>query len=202
MKCGIKKRKDYFYFVDKQGDVSMRKLKGGSDIKIHKCHIRKQTGLFYYVDEQGDVSCIKESEIDKYPKWKEMYDEEKFNEEKILKTKHMQDEEEKLRAERYLRQKIELEERERLKVQRLRYEVRKKLFEEEFKDMAQDGREPIPEEARHEVWRRDGGKCVKCGSREKLEYDHIIPIAKGGSSTVRNIELLCEKCNREKRDNI
>ena len=60
----------------------------------------------------------------------------------------------------------------------------------------------IPEEVRYKVWRRDEGKCVKCGSRDKLEYDHIIPISKGGSNTARNIELLCENCNREKRDHI
>ncbi len=52
------------------------------------------------------------------------------------------------------------------------------------------------------VWRRDRGKCVECGSKEKLEYDHIIPISKGGSNTVRNIQLLCEKCNRQKSANI
>jgi len=60
----------------------------------------------------------------------------------------------------------------------------------------------IPESVRIEVWRRDGGKCVRCGSRERLEYDHIIPISKGGSNTARNIELLCEKCNRSKSNNI
>jgi HNH endonuclease/RuvB AAA lid domain len=64
------------------------------------------------------------------------------------------------------------------------------------------GRKGIPSHVRIEVWRRDGGKCVKCGSREKLEYDHIIPVSKGGSNTARNIELLCEDCNRSKRDSI
>jgi hypothetical protein len=57
---------------------------------------------------------------------------------------------------------------------------------------------PIPAEVRREVWRRDQGRCVKCNSREKLEYDHIIPVSGGGSNTARNIELLCESCNRAK----
>lgn len=60
----------------------------------------------------------------------------------------------------------------------------------------------IPESVRIEVWRRDGGKCTRCGSREKLEFDHIIPLSRGGSNTARNIELLCEKCNRSKGANI
>ena len=60
----------------------------------------------------------------------------------------------------------------------------------------------IPENVRVEVWRRDSGKCARCDSREKLEYDHIVPISKGGSNTARNIELLCEKCNRSKSNNV
>lgn len=60
----------------------------------------------------------------------------------------------------------------------------------------------IPESVRIEVWRRDGGKCAICGSRENLEYDHIIPVSKGGGNTARNIELLCEKHNRSKGANI
>jgi 5-methylcytosine-specific restriction endonuclease McrA len=59
-------------------------------------------------------------------------------------------------------------------------------------------REPIPEEVRLYVWRRDNGKCVRCGSRERLEFDHIIPVVAGGSSTERNVQLLCESCNRSK----
>ncbi len=59
-------------------------------------------------------------------------------------------------------------------------------------------REAISERVRHEVWRRDGAQCVDCGSRERLEFDHIIPVSKGGSGTARNIELRCESCNRKK----
>jgi HNH endonuclease len=51
---------------------------------------------------------------------------------------------------------------------------------------------------RREVWRRDQGKCVGCGSQQRLEFDHVVPVAKGGSNTARNIQLLCERCNREK----
>jgi hypothetical protein len=60
------------------------------------------------------------------------------------------------------------------------------------------GRTPIPESVRHEVWRRDRGRCVDCGSRENLEFDHIVPWSKGGSNTARNLELRCEICNRRK----
>jgi hypothetical protein len=56
----------------------------------------------------------------------------------------------------------------------------------------------VPVAVKISVWRRDEGKCVECGSKEKLEYDHIIPISRGGSNTERNVQLLCEKCNRKK----
>lgn len=63
-------------------------------------------------------------------------------------------------------------------------------------------REDIPEHVKMYVWRRDKGQCVQCGSKQNLEFDHIIPVSKGGSNTERNIQILCEKCNRKKRDNI
>ena len=56
----------------------------------------------------------------------------------------------------------------------------------------------IPEHIRNAVWRRAQGKCEICHSQYKLEFDHIIPISKGGSNSYRNIQLLCEKCNRSK----
>jgi 5-methylcytosine-specific restriction endonuclease McrA len=63
-------------------------------------------------------------------------------------------------------------------------------------------RKPIPERIRSEVWRRDEGRCVDCGSRENLEFDHIVPHSKGGADTVRNLELRCQSCNRKKSDHI
>jgi HNH endonuclease len=66
---------------------------------------------------------------------------------------------------------------------------------ENIERVASAGRERIPESVRLFVWQRDEGKCVRCGSRERLEFDHIIPVALGGSNTERNIQLLCERCN-------
>ncbi len=61
-------------------------------------------------------------------------------------------------------------------------------------------RQPIPKVVQREVWQRDQGRCVECGSRENLEFDHIIPVSRGGATTTRNVQLLCESCNRRKSD--
>jgi len=61
----------------------------------------------------------------------------------------------------------------------------------------------IPASVKLEVWKRDKGRCVRCGSRDNLHFDHIIPYSKGGSSLVaENIQLLCARHNLNKRNNI
>jgi hypothetical protein len=81
-------------------------------------------------------------------------------------------------------------------------EVREKTRKELGFRETSDEQRFITESVKFEVWRRDGGKCVKCGSQRGLEFDHIIPFSKGGSNTARNIQLLCENCNRSKSNNI
>lgn len=56
----------------------------------------------------------------------------------------------------------------------------------------------IPRETRYAVWQRYEARCTECGSSFDLQYDHIIPVAMGGSSNVENLQLLCGACNRRK----
>lgn len=63
-------------------------------------------------------------------------------------------------------------------------------------------REAIPRAVQREVWQRDGGRCVECGTREKLCFDHIVPFSRGGSNAIRNLQLLCERCNLSKGNRI
>jgi hypothetical protein len=61
----------------------------------------------------------------------------------------------------------------------------------------------IPTDVKRDVWKRDQGRCVLCGSTQDLHFDHVIPYSRGGfSSTVENIQLLCARHNLEKRDRI
>ena len=86
--------------------------------------------------------------------------------------------------------------------ERQRFERLKRRFAGLSGEAARPKREAIPEHIRIFVWRRDQGSCVQCGNNERLEYDHVIPVSKGGSNTERNIQLLCEGCNRKKSDAI
>ncbi|MBF6398390.1 TerD family protein [Nocardia cyriacigeorgica] len=56
----------------------------------------------------------------------------------------------------------------------------------------------IPQEVKAEVWQRDGGRCVECGDGHYLEFDHIIPLSRGGATSATNLQILCRACNRAK----
>lgn len=63
-------------------------------------------------------------------------------------------------------------------------------------------RDPIPEDVKLVVWARDGGACIRCGSKESLHFDHVIPVSKGGSNEAVNVQILCQTCNLKKSDKI
>ena len=48
------------------------------------------------------------------------------------------------------------------------------------------------------VFRRDGHKCVYCGSNQRLTVDHIQPLSKGGSHSLVNLATACRSCNSSK----
>lgn len=61
----------------------------------------------------------------------------------------------------------------------------------------------IPTNIKLEVWKRDAGRCTKCGATDELHFDHILPFAKGGTSLkAENVQLLCARHNLQKRDRI
>ncbi|MDQ0865708.1 HNH endonuclease [Arthrobacter globiformis] len=60
------------------------------------------------------------------------------------------------------------------------------------------GRRPIPEDVKVYVLNRDAGSCRACGSTAEIQYDHIIPLAMGGSNNAENLQILCGPCNRSK----
>ena len=60
----------------------------------------------------------------------------------------------------------------------------------------------IPATVRRDVYRREGGTCAyvaeghrRCGSMLRLEFQHIVPVACGGRSTLENITLYCRAHN-------
>ncbi len=61
----------------------------------------------------------------------------------------------------------------------------------------------IPARVRRAVWERDGGRCTfvsagghRCQAQRFLEFDHVVPVARGGMSTVEGLRLRCRAHNQ------
>lgn len=73
---------------------------------------------------------------------------------------------------------------------------------------AKEQRNLMTKKLREFIKKRDNFTCCNCGNSTYiepnllLEIDHIIPVAKGGCTVEDNLQTLCWKCNRSKRDKI
>lgn len=52
------------------------------------------------------------------------------------------------------------------------------------------------------IGNRDGFLCHNCGSTDKLEIDHVIPLSRGGTNDDGNLQILCKSCNCKKHDKL
>jgi hypothetical protein len=60
----------------------------------------------------------------------------------------------------------------------------------------------IPESVRKYVFERNNYQCQSCGKtlqETQLSIDHIVPLSKGGSNDLSNLQTLCLKCNQRKK---
>jgi uncharacterized membrane protein YebE (DUF533 family) len=60
----------------------------------------------------------------------------------------------------------------------------------------------VARDVRQRVWQKYGGSCANCAATQYLEFDHIVPVARGGSNSEQNVQLLCRACNIAKSDRI
>lgn len=54
--------------------------------------------------------------------------------------------------------------------------------------------------SRQNIFKRDGGTCLYCGSKKELTLDHVLPKSRSGKSTWSNLATACKRCNSLKGD--
>jgi 5-methylcytosine-specific restriction endonuclease McrA len=80
----------------------------------------------------------------------------------------------------------------------LRSHLEKRKYGAQKGPRAASSSRAIPAHVRKFVYERDGGVCTYegCGSTTRLEFDHIVPLARGGKSTASNLRLVCRAHNQ------
>jgi len=71
--------------------------------------------------------------------------------------------------------------------------------------VARRRRVTIPLSVRWDILKRDNYRCARCGHRPpevELEVDHVHPVARGGTNDSGNLQTLCDRCNRGKKDRL
>ncbi len=67
----------------------------------------------------------------------------------------------------------------------------------------------VPADVRLTVWQRDGGRCSfvseagrRCPAHERLEFDHVVPVARGGETIAENLRLRCRAHNQYEAERV
>ena len=58
-------------------------------------------------------------------------------------------------------------------------------------------RPTVSRRKKRKVLARDG-RCVRCGTTERLTVDHRLPACRGGTNAMANLQTLCFRCNQRK----
>jgi 5-methylcytosine-specific restriction endonuclease McrA len=65
----------------------------------------------------------------------------------------------------------------------------------------------VPAAVQRTVWERDGSQCTfvsekghRCEARSRLEFDHVVPVARGGQTTEQNLRLRCRPHNQHEAE--
>ena len=45
---------------------------------------------------------------------------------------------------------------------------------------------------------RDRGVCYQCGSTGNRQVDHVMPVSQGGTHTLANMAVICDRCHEVK----
>lgn len=152
------------------------------------------------IEKEKETSNFRPAEIVKPTQYE--IEERKRIEEELAKRRQEEARQFRERAVQREREEIAQKILEKQRRKELEKQVRQELIDKGMLFGDEAKRPPIPQEIVDAVYRRDKGRCVKCGSTKNLQLDHIIPFSKGGATSLENLQLLCQKCNLEKSNKI
>ena len=101
-----------------------------------------------------------------------------------------------------LKQSIHQSSKPNMQKQLRRMEPIRKLAPEYNLPNTEYKRRSVPWGRRRDIYIRDGYQCLRCGSKEQLTIDHIVPVVKGGTNDFDNLQTLCRSCNCQKQTKI
>lgn len=89
-------------------------------------------------------------------------------------------------------------ERSRLKLRVWKQQHPELVWLQRQRRRAKEGAIDLTVEQWHFVLKKYGNRCAYCGVKGLMTIDHVVPVAKGGKTTVQNVVPACRRCNSAK----